>query len=573
MMAHADVLDLFNCMVVDTGRKLVDDFFFNYADKGVVTDFAPTYEQSEVLLEACKPLDLITLFTREERESDTLDHLLVKQILHYIEVYGLDAPGLFNLEVNNGQLISMRFVQGITRSELAVKVQELLYTNAPIKDTVQLRRIIYAYDVKFNLNEIKNNEMRVLLYNGDVAFDSGDDAVRLMCQAATGETLLIKSPEVIKAIGTVKFDPHFFVMHELPLAQVFNRHKKIILAAKNSMTAHAINRIARKSKTRHVPIKESVAKTFVHRALLGEEPDIVDHLGLISLRDKFKFLNLLAQKKLQSQTAAFKIRNGKVHIRTDRRVYDLKRITQLENCVLDSLNYDLKISKDTNILLDRHVDYGLPISRKQTLGNLPFGTKVTSDGNEISSGMYWENDWGATDLDLSTIDMDGKRVGWGGMSGYNHRDIIFSGDVTDARHGAVEFMTSRNQDYGLFVNIYSGKIGSKMELVVGSNRTKDKWIDNALIREKHTLNSSGSVIGFVKGKTFVVYAGRLNNKRISGADPIINESRVDFWTLGKLFSACGVNFDVDRQDGIVYDHDLSYESFSLDKLEELFKAT
>jgi len=221
------------------------------------------------------------------------------------------------------------------------------------------------------------------------------------------------------------------------------------------------------------------------------------------------------------------------------------------------------------------VDYGLPISRRQTVGNLPFGTKVTSRSNEISSGMYWENDWGATDLDLSTIDMDGKRVGWGAMGGYAGSDIIFSGDLTDARNGAMEFMTSRGAHYGLFVNIYSGKTGAEMELVVGANHTRvttKKWIDEVLIRERVRLNSRQCVIGFVKGKTFVVYMGRLNERRVStGENPIVNEMRVDHWTLQRLFTAIGVNFDVDRDIEVEYDHDLSYSSFSFDKLEAVFK--
>jgi hypothetical protein len=290
------------------------------------------------------------------------------------------------------------------------------------------------------------------------------------------------------------------------------------------------------------------------------------------LRDKFKYLNLLAQRRVQSDTASFKIRNGKVYTRDDRPVYSAKDIKRVELVVLDSLAEDVSYLRGRIILLDKNVDYGLPVSRKQTVGNLPFGTRVTSHGNKISSGMYWENAWGATDLDLSTIDLHGNRVGWGSMAGYNDEGIIFSGDLTDARNGAMEFMTSQNQDYGLFVNIFSGKIGSEMELVVGTGRTKKHWINKVLIREKHTLNSRDSIIGFVKGKTYIAWAGRLGNSRVSGVNPIVNESKANLWTLQRLLSALGVNFDVDRNPDIEYNYDLSYSSFSFDKLEALFKA-
>ncbi len=567
-----DVLDLFSCLVVSKdqlgGRECL-----THLDLGVVTDFDPDTAQDAAIEDHFNPLDITTLFTREERETASLDHLLTKQLLHYIEVYGLDTPGLFDLEVTTGQIVVMRFVQGITRNALEVLVQNLLYANAPIKDAAQVKRIIDHYNLALDINRVANNELRVLLYRPELdTFTDGDDAVRHVCWMATGETLLIKSPEVIAAIKARAWTPLFFAKHALPLAQVFNRHKRLILAAKNSRTKTVINRIARLSKKAHVPIRESIAKTFIHKALMGEVSSEV--LDIISVRDKFKYLNLLARKKLQSQTAAFNIRNGKIHISNDRPVYSLEAISRVEIEVLASLMYDLGHLRDQTILLDKSVDYGLPISRKQTVGNLPFGTKVTSLGNEISSGIYWENDWGATDLDLSTVDMEGNRVGWGGYSGYTNRNIVFSGDLTDARNGAMEFMTSQNEDYGLFVNIFSGKNGSEMELVVGANQTRvttKKWIDEILIREKHTLNSRNSVIGFVKGETFVVYASRLNNSRVSGENPIVNDMRVNRWTLQQLFTAIGVKFDVDKDPEVEYDHDLSYSSFSLDKLEAVFK--
>lgn len=569
-----DVLDLFNCLVVNE-HQLGGSPCLTFIGLGVVTDFDPNAEQGTALVAANKPLNITTLFTREERETASLEHLLVKQVLHYIEVYGLGAPGLFDLEVTTGQIVSMRFVKGVTRDGLAAMVQELLYANAPVKDAAQLKRIIEMYGLIFETNRVANNELRVVLWHDGLdAFTSGDDAVRLLCHEATGDPLLIKSREVIEAVKKVLWAPFFFEQHALPLAQVFNRHKALILAAKNRNTASIINRIARMSKKAHVPIRESVAKTFMRNALTNSlSPTIISIiLTQVTLRDKFKYLNLLAQRRVQSDTASFKIRNGKIFTRGERPVYELAAIDRVKHMVLTSLSSDLAHLKGQTILLDKSVDYGLPVSRKQTVGNLPFGTRVTSHSNEISSGMYWENDWGASDLDLSTIDMEGERVGWNTLSGYNTKSgITFSGDLTDARKGAMEFMTSRDEDYGLFVNIYAGFPGSKMELVVGANKESKQWIGETLIREKHTLASHDSVIGFVKGKTFIVWAGRLGDSRVSGVNPIVNESRANLWTLQRLFSVLGVKFDVDRDAEIEYDHDLNYSSFSFDKLEALFK--
>jgi hypothetical protein len=569
-----DVLELFNCLVIDEVQRV---YRLNYPliDRGIITDFMPTETQKSMLASIYKPLPLNTFFTREERETASLEHLLVKQFLHYFEVYGLGQPGLFDLTTSSGTVVTMHFVQGITVNELETMVQDLLYTNAPVKDAAQLKRIIDKYCLAFDINRVANNELRVALWHDGLgAFKSGDDAVRFLCYYATGEALLIKSPEVISAISTKHFPPEFFEVHALPLAQVFNRHKRLILAAKGKQTARVINRIARMSKTAHVPIHESIAKTFIHKSLIMNVPaDALKHaLKHVTVRDKLKYLNLLEQKKIKSTVASFKIRNGKVHTRTDRRVYRLNDINRVQQSVLRSLVHDLSHLVDQNILLDPNVNYGLPISRKQTVGQLPFGTQVISRSNEISSGIYWENAWGASDLDLSTIDMDGNRVGWGTFSGYSDKDIIYSGDKTDAHNGAMEFMTSKTEDYGLFVNIYHGAIGSEMELIVGANKTERDWIDKPLIRERLILKSRETVIGFVRGKTFTVYAGRLSSKRVSGDNPIVNELKSNPWTIQKLFRVLGIDFHVDRDDEIEYNYDLSYDSFSFDKLENMFKA-
>lgn len=569
MNAQSSVLALFNCLVVAPHQKR-NTPFVELIGQGVVTNFNPSAEQRDIFRSVLKPLDMRTLFSREERENAPLADLLTKQFLHYIEVYGLGMPGLFDLEVDNGSIVSLRYVHGITVAELEEMVCDLLDANAPVKDAKQLQNIIEHYGLTFNINGVVNNELRVLLWSErQGSFTSGDDAVRYMCAKATGDALLIKSKEVLAAVKAHKFPASFFEQHEDVLAQVFNRHKRIILSAKNKATAAAINRITRLSKTKHVPVRESIAKTFIHKALMGEAD--ASALEKVSVRDKFKYLNLLATKRLGNGNVVFKIRNGKVYYRNDMQVYPLDVISRVESMVIDSLAKDLEHLKDTTILLDENVDYGLPTSRKQTLGQLPFGTKVTSTANEISSGIYWENGWGAHDLDLSGINLDGERVGWGSYRGYNDSGIVFSGDVVDAHNGAMEFLTSRTTEYGIVVNIFNGREGSEMELVVGRNTGRTRWLSETLVRERHKLESRNCLLGFVKGKTFVVYTGRMDNRRVSDTNPTLQAMKTNFWTVHRLLTTLGINFDVEPQDGFKYTHDLSYNSFSFDKLEALFK--
>lgn len=568
-MFEREILDLFKCMVSDqTGNTVT------LPANGLVLDFMPTTAQRALLLDVFKPLNVRTMFSREERDNADPFYLITKQLLHYLEVYGFGQPGTFNLEVSDGVIYTMNYVRGITVAELGDMVRTLIYRNAPVADAIALRSIIQHYKIDYRLDKIANNELRVALFDESRDwFQSGDDAVRYICYVATDSMMLIKSREVIKAVSDAadKISARFLDLHEVQLGQVFNRHKRLIMALKGGDRRAVINRITRRSKTVHVPLHEGVNKNFVARALANTID--VDVLKTISVRDKFKFLNLLAYKRNGHDVDAFIVRNGKIHLEGNRRVWDRAEIDRVERAVLASLGEDLAGLKDKVILLDRKVHYGLPTSRKQAVGRLPFGTRVKVENDRISSGIYWESDWGAHDLDLSTIDQSGQRTGWGGWSGYDRSNpVTFSGDMTYAGpDGAMEFMTSKGQDYGLFVNIFRGEPGSEMEVVVGPAGRSDKWIDQPTIREKTKLASRGMVVGFVRGDQFTVWQGRIGNRTISGSGltPYVARGMSEFWTVNDLFDHLGIKYVVDKNTDIVYDYDLGYAEFSFDKLEDL----
>lgn len=582
-MYEKEILDLFKVVVVGDSvhGSRGTDYNYEHIAHGFVTDFDPTVAELQLLKATFAPLNIKTLFSVSERENSNIVDLLGKQFLHYLEVYGLDRPGLFNLEVDGGKCASVTFVRAVTLDEFGKMVQTILYRNAPVKDAPTFQKIVDHYQIEFDINKVENNELRVMLFDiKKHTYLNGDDAMRYLVYKATGNSMLIKSKKVIESLIGYPKDimlVNFLEKHSAVLPQVFNRHKDLFLSLKGQATRSVINRIARKSKTMHVPIIEGINKRFV-RGALGQRISNYRVLDKISIRDKFKYLNLLEYKKEQCSLDAFVIRNGKVHLEPNRPIWDLSVIDGVIKEVLKSLEKDLISLRDKKILLDGSVHYGLPISRKQTLGQLPFGTKIIPKGMDISSGIYWENAGGARDLDLSAVDPSGNRTGWGMYSGYDKRNPInFSGDVTSAPNGAMEFMTSKvhkTEPYGLFVNIYAGEVGAKMQIVIGE-KTSDKWIGNAIIREDHILNSKGNIIGFVKDGKFVVYTCRLNNSMISGGsktNAILQRGLADFWTINRLLVELGIDFDVAKDHGKVYDHDLTYGVYTLDRLENMFSV-
>ncbi len=570
-----EVLDFFNVMVTEGDTGMINTSLLE--TYGLVLDFIPTNEQTAILMSKFAPLDVRTLFTPEERKNSTVKSLVTKQLFHYLEVYGLGKPGMFDLVTENGTIMKANYVKGVSRDELEVMVQKLLYMSAPIKDTDALAKIIKEYDISYDLNAIANNELRVILYDGTVPFSNGDDAVRYICFKATGDAMLIKSKEVLGQIkNNNSLSSKFFNMNAYALSQVYNRHKDIILSAKKYDTKTVINKIGRMSKKNHVPVKESLAKSFVAFADANRDADLHGIAEKFSTRDLFKIMNHSMYKMIRNQVDVFTVRNGKQHVKQHAKQFNSRVLLEVSSLAAGIVVDRLDHLKGKTILMDRNVRYSLPVSRKQTIGNLPFGTRIDVDAKAISAGIYWENDWGASDLDLSTIDTSGNRVGWGAYGAYGANEIIYSGDVTWADPSAMEFMTSPTileKTYGLFVNIYSGEIGSQAEVVVGTEG-KNQWMDKVLFREKIQLKSRENVIGFIQDGSYVAFNGRLSNNRASfnGSPAIIAKALVETPRVQEILEMVdGVTIHTERQPGVKYDYDLSYENFTYDKLEELFK--
>lgn len=599
-MSQKNIVSMFNCYLVSAMPKTatVDHSLLSH---GVVTDFKPTAEFKNVVNELFKPLAVTTLFSREERLKGDLNQLLLKQFLHYVEVYGLGTPGVFDLEVTEGKIVKPVFIKAIDKAGLEQLVQKLIYANAPIKDVDAVYEIITSHKLAYDFSLVQNNELRAKLYDPAIhSFVNGDDAVRWLVLKATGKTLVVKNDRTIEAIKAMDIDPSFFEKNVDVLSQVFNRFKPLILAAKKkngrsaknafgalaklnmppvskeARTNNAINKIARLSKKNHKPVFEGVNKRYISTAIelinAGRYDRITSITEKLSIRDKMKILNLIEYKKHGYTVDVFVIRTGVSHVKPNRPVLDAAKLDEIKKILIAQLTVDLAGLHGKKILLDANVDYGLPVSRKQTFGNLPFGTTIKVDGT-LSAGVYWQNDWGARDIDLSTVDVSGQRTGWGNYRGYTSQDLIFSGDMTYASDGAMEFYTNnnpKNKPYGLFANIFSGDQNAGVELIVGTS-SDHKWMDNCVVRERSQLLGRGSVVGFVANDKFRVFQLKLNDRiaNFGETNPIIKRAMVDYWTVSSLLDAVGIAYELKRDPDVSYDHDLSYANFSIDKLEAM----
>lgn len=568
------LLDNFKCMLV--ANKTPKVLNYQFMTKGILLNFVPLQTQVEAIKQYIRDANVSTMFSVDEVNNLSTDEKILKQLNHYALQFGTNyAFDVMRATDTGSNAVTITLIRGVTSKELQLLIDDSLYSNRPVKDSKAIVTIIKHYGLVYRISDIKNNELRVALFdvNKD-KFTNGDDAVRYLVNVCGESDLLIKSKDVVAKVqaNASKVSVKFIENHASVLSEVFNRHKRIIMAVKlgNKALRSVINRISRHSKQTHKPIAMAKSKTFVADALKVKTYNY-RNLDKFSLRDKLKILNLLEFKTKRLTSDIFVIRNGRTHLAEDRPVYEVAQIKSVIEQVLRSIEKDLAHLKGKTIVLPKEIDYGLSISRKQSVGNLPFGTKVYTEGREISAGVYWRNDWGARDIDLSAIDNEGNRTGWGSRYGYGRggsTGVQFSGDIVNAPDGAMEFLTSHSEHYGLFANIFSGEPGAKIQVLVGTKQ-REQWIENTVIREELSLKSRGNIVGFVQGKTFTVFYGRMNESHVSnGRNKVMIQKALSMkWTVRTLLDHFGIAHVEQAKKA---DFDLSYAGFTYDKLEALF---
>ena len=524
------------------------------------------------------------LITPQEYIGDDMVSLLVKQILHYMScgTYGVQTVELEN------KTLTFDMLHVVSRDELVKLIKNDIYSNKPLakeklKSIIEL--IIY-YDINVDNDKVQNNEIKMHLYNeGLYELTNGDDVVRFLIFATTGNTMLIKSEQVINEImiGVDSLDTkavdYLFYKYQRELAQVFNRHKKIILLFKNKDTTTQINKISKLSKKLHKPIIPAINKTFIAKALKGDIDNVDGVLSSIEVVDKLKFLYALDVKKAELDNSFYMIRNGKCYYKPNLKDDENKlRVNGLYSMVLASLLKDLSYLKGKTVNYPSNVDYGLPISEKQAVGHIPYGTRVKPN-YMLSIGVYWENKGGARDIDLSMVDTKGNRVGWGSFSSYSaNRPFRFSGDITNAPNGAMEFFTQQHEvddEYLYISNLYSGAYNSngkssKYKIVIGENNDIDKtYISNVYLEVDTEFSKRGELIGAFKNGEFILWKAGMSTDRISSDKnkafiPYVLAPRT---TLSDLLLMVGAKFTKGEEQE--WDYDLSLENVTFNKLQDI----
>ncbi len=446
--------------------------------------------------------------------------LFIHQLLHYLSTYGTNFQGktyipaekldIPDLDLEKFELL---IINAIPVEELISRSLDILKKGIALKlETIrQLIDLITALGYKFTGKEgIKNKEANIILADRfNILPEEPTELFRFIIYNITGETLLINNSYLRNKISVYKSNINSIEKillntdNQIKLAQIFNRYKDLFLSIKlnsnNCKLKKAINKISKLSKIHHKPIPVNPLNNLGHHSLTDSDLHWFENATPFALLRAIAWLSKLLDGR---KHFFYKIRNGKIWVDEKEKIYNVEIIKHNFNWLLDKLKKKFNFQNKAFLVPD-NIEYGIPTSEKNFVGNLPFGTSFTLE--HIVVGIRWFNKWGARDLDLSALSLEGK-IGWNSMYKNFEETLFYSGDMTNAPNGAVEYLHARkllNVPNLVFMNVYSGlESGSEFDIIIAAGEDEinvDYMMNpNNLIWIGHTASIKREMlIGFI----------------------------------------------------------------------------
>ena len=472
--------------------------------------------------------------------------LFIDQLCHYASTYGTNYDGETYVPnkdyVKNEELgidfKEYKFIDICTETDAYQIAMNSLNSGVALSEDNLgcLMNIIKEYTNTYNIeidsafveNNVKNREAKVRFCDTfNIKPNDPVEILRLMVYQSTGQTTIINSKELLNAIkyseNTIQLlDKEYYdVMPKL--ATIYHRFHKIFLMFSHQCEGNKrfVNKLSRMAKKYHKPFKTN----FLEKCLdwdfayeMGkhiENIDVVDFLHYatelseslkknpnINTFKAVKILNTCRERMSNvNQYNYYRVRNGKAWLKENKhylddetkagtyyRYYDVIALVMF-NYVLDNFVSYLKENNIKHIVMSSELNIAVPTSEKNFLGTLPeFSYIDLSKSKNNMVGVYWRNEWGTHDFDLSCVFDDGSKIGWDGeFFNYNttQSDLkhMFSGDMTNADPEATEvhFFSSPTNNYKpcvFYCNRFNGNQGSQFKLFFSQSDYMEDVIDN-----------------------------------------------------------------------------------------------
>lgn len=458
--------------------------------------------------------------------SKSRAELALDQILHYMSTYGTDFTATPYVPNNDPEIIpynTYKIILPITEEELYKKCLGMLTSGIALSnETIDILLEFVEPHIpviqEFPIDDIKNKEAQARLCK-DLGITPKEKfaLLRYIVYSTTGSAMIIQNKATIAGIKNhvrygMAFDFSKLSKEQITsLSSIFLRFKNIFLAFKGGKNSAVINKMRRLAVKTHTPLQKSFWDTVVSTPCTKVE--IQRHLHEINTFRKVSLYQATMERMQESDSRLFIIRNQKSFVKKEQMVmnnYHLILATVLRNSIIE----DLK-SKKCAVRFTENLNIACPTSEKNFIGNLPIGSSFNIV-NDALIGIYWREEWGTRDFDLSFTSKTGSKVGWN--AAYRRgSDIIFSGDMTSANPEATEIIMAKNPELrGIFqINRYYGKEGSKFRFFYADEKVetlhRNYMVDPNSIKVSVEMTSDSST---------------------QQALAIINEGKVSFMNLG-----------------------------------------
>lgn len=471
-----------------------------------------------------------------------LEKLIAQQITHYFTTYGLESLGLFdkdvvyvpnevlnvpanqmpNLETSAEFLkndLPLTVIHAIDREDLLAKVIDLasgialadstlthlttiITTLLPKTDTVNSDSH-EAKAIESLLNRLKNRELSTRLNDYYQLVPSAPlDYLRYVIYRLTCESLLIKNDKLIAKIKEADADLLDALIEQAPdtLASIFLRYKPLFLAMKSvSKNKHFFNRLRKDADRLHKPLAEDYLNNITRYIQQGrlDFDTFSTKLNKATIYRKIRLANALSYRLNHNRSIVYRVRNGRGWATSFDWDTSFDVITKKAfEATVASIVKDIspKVTGKT-FYIPEHVHYALPATEKQFTGEFPTGSWVAVP-KDLILGIHWTNvDEQRVDLDLAMMSIKGEKIGWDARYYDDDKDIIFSGDMTDAPlpQGAAELFYIKHKvdnTQALTVNFYNYIPDIKVDctmFVASKSVAESEIIKNYMVDPNHIV--------------------------------------------------------------------------------------
>lgn len=581
-------LKLFNAVVARESDKQAF-----ISDNGYIIEPAALWAKDEIIQfykkQKLDGTDLNKTFHKSWKTilKSSRKKLWMEQIRHYLSTYGSHFEDEVYIPNEVFDLpdvkLSFKVIKAYTRELMTAKCLNLLQSGMALtEETINDVLSVLTDELSYTFTgdeHIRNKEAVIKIADlyGVIPQDTME-FFRYIIYRATGDSLLIKNSEVIQAIKESNYNPgvQFDQFGLEKLAGIFNRFKPLFLAFK-TRCPKVINRISKLSKTHHQPLVANPLNLVTSMFLSDEDQHWLDNATPFAL---FKALSA-CHTRMQGQYAfAYRIRNGKSFVKTG-------KVSGVIWPNYDFLFDHLKRRFDLTgkrFFLPTNVEYALPTSEKMYVGNIPTGSKFY--GKSLAIGIYWENQWGANDLDLSGLNIGGK-IGWNADYKQSAGHLLYSGDITNAPNGAVEYLYAQDgltEPTLVNNNVFSGAGNCEYKIIVGQGDDVEYNYmmnpDNLFMETKCQSVQRQTILGILlpeKGRQcFVVLNIGAGNSGVSGNSQLsVNATKALYqqWANPLSFREIVVELggEIVKKPEMA-DYDLSLDKLQKDSFTRVFSA-